>query len=547
MARMIPAVPDAGTPASERKVFEVLQLTLPADWVVFHARRIAVPAAPGQQRFEGEADFVAVDPERGVLVLEVKGGRELGRDESGWFSVDHGGRRNAIKDPGKQAQAVMHVLFRHLREKPGFPFAKGERRFAWGVVFPDFDVANDLGSDLPRAHVLDVQDLGDALAAFHRLAEAHQLARTRMQEGALQYLVDTLSPCFHLVQSVRARVQDQERVFQRLTEQQQQVLDYASQAPRVSVRGVAGSGKSLLAREKARRLASEGRRVLLLCFNEPLAARMQEDASGYEAMAFHPWAEQLVLAAGMGDRVPLEKTQHHYDHVVPVLLAEALERLPDRRWDALVVDEGQDFRPQWWQPTLQALVSPAESVLYVFWDPNQDIYGGGPPDSLRLFPLVLDHNCRNTRAIGTYAAAVLGEQARFREGTPEGEAVVEFHVAADADIEPVLGPVLEHLSTRSGLSTEQFVLLYTRALRRSATLERRRIGGFELVPVETERVGADQLRHSTVHRFKGLEEQVVLLVRDATEDSLQARRVHHVGASRAKHLLVVLHVGAAAR
>lgn len=543
MARMIPTRPDAGAPPSEQAVFEVLARGLPADWVVFHGRRITIPASPGQDRFEGEADFVVVDPERGVLVLEVKGGQAIGHDHDGWYSVDRGNRKHTIKDPGAQAQRVVHALFRYLRSQPGFPLGVDERRLSWGVVFPDIEVDATLGPGLSRAVVIDRIDLQDLLGSFHRLAEAQQLARRRLDPAVLGFLVDAVHPCFQLVQSFRARMQDHERVFQRLTRDQQMVLDFTAPARRVAIRGVAGSGKSLLAVEKARRLAQEGLRVLLLCFNEPLAARMQEDAKGFEASSFHAWAEALIRAAGMGERVPADKTQHYYDHVVPVLLGEALERAPDTRWDALVVDEGQDFRPQWWQPTLQALRTPHDSVLYVFWDPNQDIYGGGPPDSLGLVPLVLDHNCRNTVRIGSYAARVLGVEPRFRDGTPEGDAVTEHAVADDADVGPYLAAVVELLQTRQGIATERMVLLSTRSLWRSATLSTGTIGPYQLVPLEHGRTGPRQLRSSTVHRFKGLEEDVVLLVRDAADGSDQARRLHHVGASRARHLLVVVHVG----
>ena len=545
MARMIPVRPDAGTPESERKVFELLERGLPSDWVVFHGRRITIPASPGQDRFEGEADFVVVDPERGVLVLEVKGGQAIGQDERGWYSIDRGGRRNEIKDPVWQAQRVGHALFRYLRSRKGSPFATEERRLSWGVVFPDVEVDSHLGSGLARTLVIDRLDLQDLIGSFHRLAEAQELARRRMDPAAVSFLVETVHPCFQLVQSFRACMQDQERVFQRLTREQQQVLDYTAAARRVSIRGVAGSGKSVLALEKAHRLAEEGLRVLLLCFNEPLAARMQQDARGIEASSFHAWAEQRILAAGLADRVPADKTQHYYDHVVPQLLGEALARSPEARWDALVVDEGQDFRPQWWRPTLQALQSPEDSVLYVFWDPNQDIYGGGPPDSLGLFPLVLDHNCRNTVAIGTYAAGVLGAQARFRDGTPEGLPVTEHAVADDAAIGPYLAGVVDLLQARQGIATDRMVLLSTRSLWRSPTLSSGSIGSYQLVPLEHGRTGQRQLRSSTVHRFKGLEEDVVLLVRDARDDHDQARRLHHVGASRARHLLVVVHVGAA--
>ena len=104
MARMHPTRPDHETPMSERKVFECLAQNLPSDWVVFYARRFLVPAASGGRLHEGEMDFLVIDPERGMLGLEVKGGVEVGRDQDGWFSRSHLGHIHRIKDPGKQAQ-----------------------------------------------------------------------------------------------------------------------------------------------------------------------------------------------------------------------------------------------------------------------------------------------------------------------------------------------------------------------------------------------------------------------------------------------------------
>lgn len=74
MPRMIPSRPDADCAASERRVFERFEQALPAHWTVLHARTIVVPATPKNVATTCEIDFLVIDPARGVVALEVKGG-----------------------------------------------------------------------------------------------------------------------------------------------------------------------------------------------------------------------------------------------------------------------------------------------------------------------------------------------------------------------------------------------------------------------------------------------------------------------------------------
>ena len=124
MARMIPPVRAAETPDSERRVYERFQSELPDTWTVVHGQRFLLPANrpersashPGLQ--EGEIDFLILDPSRGAICLEVKGGG-VQRTADGWSSVDRRGTTHQIKDPGKQASRGVHAIRRYrlvLRE-----------------------------------------------------------------------------------------------------------------------------------------------------------------------------------------------------------------------------------------------------------------------------------------------------------------------------------------------------------------------------------------------------------------------------------------------
>ena len=97
---MLPPRPDADTPESERKVFAAFERHLPRDWTVFHSRRIVLPRQGPGPVVERELDFLVIDPARGLLGFEVKGGVEIGRDEEGWYSGSN--PRHRIKSPSKQ-------------------------------------------------------------------------------------------------------------------------------------------------------------------------------------------------------------------------------------------------------------------------------------------------------------------------------------------------------------------------------------------------------------------------------------------------------------
>ena len=120
------------------------------------------------------------------------------------------------------------------------------------------------------------------------------------------------TPRYELVPVVWRKVEDQEERLRRLTEQQHRLLDYLAQQPKAAIRGVAGSGKTMLALAKAQREARAGRRTLLLCYNQPLqdwlkAAVPESFANELVVLNYHSLASRLCQEAGvpLWERRPL--------------------------------------------------------------------------------------------------------------------------------------------------------------------------------------------------------------------------------------------------
>lgn len=181
-----------------------------------------------------------------------------------------------------------------------------------------------------------------------------------------------------------------------LTEDQFRTIEQLRGRRRVVVSGSAGSGKTLLACEKAVRLSRAGLRTLILCHNPLLAdnvARMVT-GSGVAVSAFGDWVNDLSA----GPEVPLRSTWTNLEEPTDEELLSGLGSIiqAEAPYDAIIVDEGQDFRSDWWALVDAALVE--GGILYVFVDDAQAIL----PD--RAYPsldhaLNLSRNCRNSGAV----------------------------------------------------------------------------------------------------------------------------------------------------
>ncbi len=137
---------------------------------------------------------------------------------------------------------------------------------------------------------------------------------------------------------------EDDREIVRLTEEQFHLLRFLSRRRRVAIGGCAGAGKTFLATEKAKQLAREGFRTLLTCYNRPLADHLALVTAGtenLEVLGFHQLCYRFAKEAGLS--MPTAN-DHVFQEQYPDLLLQAASLLTDRLYDAIIVDEGQDFR-----------------------------------------------------------------------------------------------------------------------------------------------------------------------------------------------------------
>ena len=555
MARLIPPVSNLAEIANEgeRLVAEALKEQLPDDVVVYHSYpwlNLERHDKTGADYLQpGEADFVIIDPRWGLLVLEVKGSeidydsashrwRQKNRKTGAWHSID----------PFRQAEGNKYALIRRLEEHRVFagppPFTSGH-----AVAFPSHRMDGRLPADVDPAIVLGADSLRSMQRSITKAFERWcRVQRPRpMSDDIRAGILESLSPVFKLVPVLWRTIDQQEERLLRLTENQEMVLHLLQGQVRAAIEGVAGSGKTLLAVAQAQRLAREGKKTLLVCYNEPLARWIDDNLPDsyrdlIDVSTFHKVCRSFCRLA----KTPFSPSdsQDFWIYEAADLLMAAADQVADEHgYDAIVVDEGQDFADFWWM-ALEKLYrgDPEPRPLTVFLDPKQCIYLDRPMLPADLAgPFNLPTNCRNTRKIAGYCADILRFESLVHPDAPEG-------VAPTVVSKPDMKAVIQHtrgvvqnwcLRDRGGLRPDQVAILTPWDNHKEWP---DRFGNLPIVKeFEAWRAGKGVLL-ATHRRFKGLEADALVLagVPEPGSSKYYSKADHYVASSRAKHMLEII-------
>lgn len=338
-----------------------------------------------------------------------------------------------------------------------------------------------------------------------------------------------------------AEADDREAAADRLTMEQAALLQVTRLLPRVEVRGGAGSGKTVLALTQAKDLTRgrdgvKPRRVALICYSLGLSEYFKRSVATCPRRhrpAYVGPFEELARQWGVTQFADRDDSDF-WERRLPEQMAGLAERLPAReRYDAIIVDEAQDFADLWWRPLMAALRDEESGGLYVYSDENQRIFArfGQPP--VPLVPLVLDHNLRNTRQIADSFASLAPMRMRPRGG--DG-VEVRFVPAAGTDVVDLANDEVDTLLDAGWRA--QHVALLTTGSRHPVQVERQESLG---------QVGYwrsfwedDDVFYGHVLGSKGLERRAVVLCVNSTALADRAREKLYVGMSRATDQLVVV-------
>lgn len=540
MVTCIPESPVFTTP-SEQEVWTLLRDQLGPDDVLLANFHLT------SEKRDHELDLVVLMPGFGVLVLEVKGG-SVWYDE-GWCQWFRGSQaRTSTSDgvrwinPVQQARNGKYALRSYVEGRPGWG-SRTRIRWAHGVVTPystfdaDFSVP-----ELQRWALHDRNQL-EHLATRVRENATKGDSQRAPEIDDIEALVEILTSPRAGQFDVNAEAAERAAEADRLTDQQAMILQVTRLLNRVEVRGGAGSGKTVLALQQAKELTrgstNTGRkpkRVALLCYSIGLASYLKRQVATWPRNhrpafvgTFHEFGKEWD--APEGDRADSD----FWEVDLPRIMSELADDLTDgKRFDAVVVDEAQDFAVSWWTPVLKALRDEEEGGLYIFSDENQRIFGrfGVPP--VALVPLVLDHCLRNTKEIH-HAFSPLAPSRMYARGA-SGPAV-RFVAATAAEAEEVADEEVVRLLDDDQWEPGRVALITTGHRHSSQRLQVDQVGQDAYWDTFWE---GDEVFYGHVLGCKGLERPAVVLCLNEDSASDRARERLYVGMSRATDQLVVV-------
>lgn len=554
---MIPPIWSESTRSpGEIELFDVLR-DAPGteDWVVLHSLDLSDHVA----RTAGEVDFVVIIPGLGVVALEVKAHQRVRRSRGVWFlgSDAEGDPRG----PFKQASQACHSL--RERAKKDVASAGGVPFFS-AVCFP-YVSFSDTSPEWHPWQVIDLaalssRPLPDLLVGVLRSGREHLASSSNWfhpdteepTPETVDAIVRALRGDFEVHETPKARRRRLDAEVLHYTQDQIRALDQVEDNPRVLFDGPAGTGKTVLAIESARRAALRGHRVLLVCFNRQLGRRLASETEGLPLVTAGTIDSHLVDVSKTSP--PDGAGSDYWRRELP---DRALEKLLERdrpAFDLVIMDEAQDLARDTYLDVLELELEGglADGRWLAFGDlSNQAIYDGDAPfDELVRrrgvsFRFALTTNCRNTPRVAAYAQ-LLGDLDRGYVRTlrpDDGSEPRTRVVAADESPGGILVRVLDELVS-DGYRPEDIVVLSTVRDGAARRVDTPRWSG-RLLPFDDPRSGA--ARYGTIHEFKGLESPVVVVTDVDSLDQRHERRLLYVAVTRALQRVVVLVDGPGAR
>jgi len=393
---------------AEVKVYDLLARSLDSSWSVFYSRPWLGLTPSGEER-DGECDFVVVHPELGFLAIEVKGGT-ISYDPLAdqWTSTDRNKIRHRIKNPVQQAVSSKHQLLEKAKLQQSWPGRYIRARH--GVVFTDTaSPPKMLGADSPP----------DVFCCRTELPRIADWIRSRLSGGegyplgaeGVRAFEELLASPFILRVPLGHYLDDDDEAIAALTPQQFFILDSVGHLHRVAAGGGAGTGKTIVAMEDAIRLSRQGLKTALICRSAPLAAFIR-DRLGRVEPNIGAWSLGELCVALNGSSETEYRSSTGIEKGIEEMLI-AVRKSPSKRFDAIIVDEAQDFRTHWWIAIEELLADADQSWLHAYFDTNQSIYGDLASElaAFRIVPIHLTRNLRNTRCIHQAAN-------RFYRGIP---------------------------------------------------------------------------------------------------------------------------------
>ena len=558
MAIMIPPVLDASCKSdAERKIFKWFKESDDTDdWYVLHSLNIHHHV----KLIHGETDFLVLAPKLGFFALEVKGGSVCRLNGEWVFTDRHGKKDTSSRGPFDQARDGISSIMRYLGKSCSTSHAGIKRvLYGIGVMFPDIEYSY-AGIDEPSWQVLDLDDGNHIVQYIHRLSEGarddwrraypHIPVEQKLPSVEdVRYAASLLRSDFEFVAPMHATLDSTDKELISLTKEQYRCLDELEDNPRCLMLGGAGSGKTLLAIEQTRRCIANGEKVGLFCYNKMLGDWFKNcfnKTDGHPAYVgtFHGFLKNLLDESHQKASIEQEgfPTSDYWNKLLPSNALNALLQT-GALFDRIIIDETQDLLTPLFLDVFNAALKRGleRGKWCMFGDLSmQAIYTGMSSEmmldmleersSFVRFNLTI--NCRNTKQICDAICTASGYIPRKMPWSEIEGPMVDWQTWGTFEEEYIKLTQLLGRLEQEGVYPGDITILSPKERNESIV---NRLNQIHVVNYGIQ--GCAQISFSTIRRFKGLENKVIILtdISDYSDEKL-----YYVAFSRARSKLYVL-------
>ena len=563
---MIP--PEGGyfNPASkEKEMFDALAC-LSDDYYVFHSYRL-VKLIPDKGLNENEIDFLVFNPNYGCLFIECKN-RTLKCENGQWKFVtrDNGVEKwHNMHDPFDQAFSGQHNLFNKLKEMyPAYVDIINHCKFMVAIWLPKYnkDEINDatFGPNITKEIIMTREAMlhpaetrKQVLSLMERMNRVHLVSKYEEEKiienspgyqhslshsDAMLLFNKVLCPTFRTIVNVK---KDYEDTYLELLEEQYIVLNFLANQRTAAISGAGGTGKTLVAVQRASLLDERGEKVLFLCYNRNLVTDLiRNNKSRLKHVDFCTLDSLACKKCNTTwDRV-------NYSDLKEIIEAEILDDVFE--YKHIVVDEGQDFGKRNERDTnikseILELLSEygagaygnEDTSFFIFYDKHQLVNTKELPVYLQNVDskLTLYKNCRNTKNIAATAYSLLKKPPVMHERAWDGEPTSFVFYSGEEELEKRLNNVVEELV--KDLNSDCVIISCSDSIENSAVKTFNKIAGRP----NYYNFNGKKIRIYTCRTFKGLEADSVIVIDVGAKAFEEGDCDFYVATTRAKKRLVV--------
>lgn len=520
---------------SELKLYEALRDQLPAkDHVFFSVRWFdKVDGA----RVDSECDFLVFDPSFGFLTIECKGGTDITIENNHWTlsekdEAGNSSKRELKKSPFAQAENSMRYFYDFFSNEFLQSF-NGVYGFA--VAFPNYVVNQKVESAAEQELIIDLRHMSNIA---HRINEIFHYWRGKrnnkvpFSSDQKQKFISLVNKRISISAAAGALIPIKEKEFKKINYVQDSIIDFLTNYRQVQIVGGAGTGKTFMAIKKIQRELQYGHKVCYVCKSKELADFVKSTISNEVNFVCKSFAELMCSVLHIDDVGKIES------------LFDAIDGVEHESYDAIIVDEAQDFSVDEAMALRLLLKDQKLSCFYVFLDKNQNLFDVDHESAFAIDsrPYVLRYNIRNTGEIYKYAIedTGLGKETIANQLLGVSPEIKKYKNRIQAI--SILSGIINRLVQKEYVAPNSIVILSDSEFQESVLAGETKLGVYSIAFSSFD-CKDDEILFMTASEYKGLESDIVIYLKnrlDSEVDGQLRNRENYVAYTRARYYLYVV-------